>query len=232
MKTKSTILIIEDEPDIIELLEYNLTREGFETLSARDGETGLKQAQQSSPALVLLDLMLPNMDGLEVCRRIKASPETANIPIIMVTAKGEESDVVLGLGLGADDYVIKPFSPKEVVARVKSVLRRSKVLSNQNEPVDRLSVGDITIDASRYEVFVKEDPVSLTRAEFRLLRALMTSLGRVLTREQLLDKINDEGTVVIDRNVDVHIGALRRKLGSGGSQISTIRGVGYKFLDS
>ena len=228
--SKSRILIIEDEPDILEVLQYNLEREGFQTLSARDGVTGVSEAQKRKPTLILLDLMLPRMDGLEVCRQLRSLSDTKEIPIIMVTAKGEETDVVLGLELGADDYITKPFSPKEVVARIRALLRRTS-RSKLSSGTERIEVGPIVIDSGRFEVQVHGAEISLTRAEFRLLHTLATNPGRVLTRDQLLDKVTGGESVVIDRNVDVHIGTIRKKLGEEGARISTVRGVGYKLQD-
>ncbi len=228
--SKVKVLIIEDDPDIVELLEYNLERDGFETVTARDGEIGIREAERCRPAVILLDLMLPRVDGLEVCRSLRGRPSTKDIPIIMVTAKGEESDIVLGLGIGADDYVVKPFSPKTISARIRAVLRRSTIRSRDTEG-SPISVGTISIDPARYEVTVEGEPVSMTRAEFRLLYTLASHRGRVLTRDQLLDKVTGGESIVIDRNVDVHIGAIRRKLGDQSDLITTIRGVGYKMKD-
>ena len=224
---KATSLIVEDEPDIIELVEYNLKREGFDVIGVSSGEDALRMAKSRMPDLVLLDLMLPSIDGLEVCRKLKESSDVKHIPIIMLTAKSEDSDIVLGLGLGADDYVTKPFSPKQLIARVLAVLRRSQQEPDANT-VARVCLGGITIDSNRHEVFLGENPVNLTLAEFRLLRSLVTNPGRVLTREQLLDKITDGDCVIIDRNVDVHIRAIRKKLGDEAERIVTVRGIGYK----
>lgn len=229
-QTKIKILIIEDDPDIVELLEYNLGRDGFEVVTARDGELGIREAERCRPAVILLDLMLPRVDGLEVCRTLRSRPATKDVPIIMVTAKGEESDIVLGLGIGADDYVVKPFSPKTISARIRAVLRRSQFRGRDTDG-NPINLGPISIDPARYEVTVEGEPVSMTRAEFRLLYTLASHRGRVLTRDQLLDKVTGGESIVIDRNVDVHIGAIRRKLGGYSDWIATVRGVGYKIRD-
>ncbi len=224
------IVIIEDEADIVEVMSYNLSREGFDVFAYSDGESGRKGVRERMPDLVLLDLMLPEMDGLEVCRRIRESRRTARIPVIMVTAKGEESDLVLGLGMGADDYITKPFSPKELVARVKAVLRRAEREGSEGigEPLER---GGIIVDPERHEVCVDGEPVDFTRAEFLLLYALIAHPGRVFSRQILIERIGD-GSIVADRTIDVHINSIRKKLGSHRDRVETIRGVGYKFIDS
>jgi len=225
-----SILVIEDDADIVEVVRYSLEREGFRVLSANDGESGLREAQLGSGDLVLLDLMLPKVDGLEICRRLRAAEETRGLPIVILTAKGEESDVIVGLEMGADDYLVKPFSPRELVARVRSVLRRlerSAAYSGQN----RVQVGDLTLDAARHEVSVHGRPVELTRSEFRLLWTLAQRPGRVYPRSELIDKITAGESIIIDRNVDVHISSIRRKLGEAGGVIATVRGVGYKCRD-
>jgi two-component system alkaline phosphatase synthesis response regulator PhoP len=224
------IVVIEDEPDILEVLEYNLEREGFRLISCRDGEDGLRAVGKEGPALVLLDLMLPGLDGIEVCRAIRSDPVTAHIPIIMVTAKGEESEIVLGLGVGADDYIVKPFSPKELVARVKAVLRRGPMREGSGPPGPLLR-GAMSIDPTRHEVRVDKKPVTLTPTEFRLLNFLASHPGRVFTRDQLLSRAIDEDAMVIDRNIDVHVRSIRRKLGRCKDLVETIRGVGYRFKD-
>lgn len=225
------IMVIEDEPDIVEVITYNLSREGFQVLSANDGEEGLDRTRDESPDLVLLDLMLPGLDGVELCRRLKSEPRTRRIPIIMVTAKGDESDVVLGLGVGADDYIKKPFSPKELVARVKAVLRRAP-LRHDDELMQRIAAGSVLIDRGRHEVTVDGDRVEFTPTEFRLLGALAARAGWVLDRQELLNQVVGPDTVVIDRSIDVHINAIRKKLGKHRELIQTVRGVGYKFDDS
>ncbi len=225
------ILVLDDEPDILDLIEYNLLREGFEVTLAKDGLEGFREARENRYDLVLLDLMLPGLDGLEVCRRLKGDPRTSGIPVIMVTAKGEESDVVLGLGLGADDYVSKPFSPKELVARVRAVLRRG-ASRKTDRGEERIVRGDLVIDPTRHEVTVAGERVRLTATEFRLLLFLASHPGRVFTRSRLLDVAGSDGAVVVDRTVDVHIRAIRSKLTDRRDLIETIRGVGYRFADS
>ncbi len=223
------ILVIEDDPDILEILEYNLSNEGFTVACARDGEQGLREVAGDKPALILLDLMLPGIPGLEVCRRLRGGDTTRDVPIIIVTAKGEEADAVAGLEVGADDYVTKPFRVRELVARVNAVLRRS----SEPGPVDgeRLDAGAIRIDLSRHEVFVAGEPVELTLAEFRLLVALAKQPGRVLPRARLVQQITAGGYQISERNVDVHVAALRRKLGEHSALIGTVRGIGYKFKE-
>lgn len=222
------IVIIEDEGDILELIEYNLAREGYKVSAERDGEEGLQRVRQDAPDLVLLDLMLPKLDGIEVCRRLKQDPLTRAIPIVMVTAKGEESDIVLGLGVGADDYIPKPFSPKELVARVKAVLRRG-ALKDERGAGERIVRGPVTVDASRHEVLVDNAEVEFTATEFRLLYLLASHPGRVFTRDHLLSRVIGEDVLVIDRNIDVHIRSVRKKLGPHRDLVETIRGVGYRF---
>jgi len=226
----ATILVIEDDRDILEVVRYNLEREGFRVLEAGDGERGIETTQKSKPDLVLLDLMLPGVDGLEVCRRIRELPESKDIPVVMITAKGEEADVVVGLEMGADDYLPKPFSPRELVARVRAVLRRVNRAPAEAGRT-RIEIRDIVLDATRHEVLANGKPVTLTRAEFRLLWALAQRPGRVYVRNELVDEITAGESLIIDRNVDVHISSLRKKLGESGSVIATIRGVGYKCVD-
>ena len=224
------VVVVEDEADIREVLEHNLTREGFQVYSAADGEKGLRLVKEKLPDLVLLDLMLPGLDGLDVCRKMKADPETSSIAIVMVTAKGEESDIVLGLGVGADDYVSKPFSPKELIARVKAVLRRGPLKERESSP-DRIVRGELLIDIGRHEVRVEGESVTFTPTELRLLHFLASHPGRVFTREHLLSRIIGEDAYVIDRNIDVRIRSVRKKLGKHRDLIETIRGVGYRFQD-
>ncbi len=226
---RSKVVIIEDEADIIEIISYNLKREGFTVYSANRGDDGINLVRDKAPQLVILDLMLPGMDGLSVCQQLKADPLTKDIPIIIVSAKEEESDVVIGLGLGADDYVAKPFSPRELLARVKAVLRRSPVREASQD--ERITIGEITIDLSRHEVMVAGAAVKLTATEFKLLHQLASQPGRAFSREQLLNRVVGEGVVVVDRNIDVHIRSVRKKLGAGQNVIQTIRGIGYRFVD-
>ena len=223
-----TILIIEDDGDIQELVQYNLERQGYKVIAAADGETGFKLALQSAPDLVLLDIMLPGIDGLSVCRRLRENNDTRHLPIIMITARGEESDIVVGLELGADDYVTKPFSPKELVARVRAVLRRAQDEVKDPAKTNRIVAGPVEIDDERHEAYYKGSPLKLTLAEFRLLQTLASRPGRVFTRDQLLERITGGDVYVIDRNVDVHIRAIRKKLDTDSEFIVTVRGVGYK----
>jgi two-component system alkaline phosphatase synthesis response regulator PhoP len=225
------IVIIEDEPDILEVLSYNLKREGFEVFTAINGTLGLSLIEKEMPDLVLLDLMLPGMDGIEICSTIKKNPATQKILIIMVTAKGEESDIVLGLGVGADDYISKPFSPKELVARAKAVLRRGILVENTSQS-DKVEVGDLIIDSSKFEVIIEGREVRLTATEFRLLHYLASNPGRVFSREQLLSRAIGDDVVVVDRNIDVHIRGIRKKMGIEPPLIETIRGVGYRLRDT
>ncbi len=227
---KKHILIVEDEPDIIELLKLNLTREGFAVSSAENGEDALKFIKHNQvPDLVLLDLMLPGIDGLEVCRALKSSPATAGIPIIMLTAKDDESDIVSGIELGAEDYVTKPFSIKVLIARVKSILRRkSRAMVDKNAII---KIHDICINPGRHEVMVKGKPVEMTLSELRILHLLASRPGWVFTREQIIDSIKGEDYAVTDRAVDVQIVGIRKKLGSKADLIETIRGVGYRFKE-
>jgi len=228
--SKKKIVIIEDEPDILEVLSYNLQREGFEVYSATNGTLGLSLVNKEVPDLILLDLMLPGMDGIEICSAIKNDPATQNTLVIMVTAKGEESDIVLGLGVGADDYITKPFSPKELVARVKAVLRRGVLVENSNQQ-EKVEVGDLSIDTSKYEVSVGDKKIHLTATEFRLLHYLACYPGRVFSREQLLSRAMGDDVVVVDRNIDVHIRGIRKKMDVDPPMIETIRGVGYRLRD-
>jgi DNA-binding response OmpR family regulator len=224
------ILIIEDDSDITELLRYNLERERYSVSVTQTGEHGLELAQSIHPSLILLDLGLPGIQGLEVCKTLKGNKRTAWIPIVMLTARGEESDVVIGLELGADDYVTKPFNVRELVARVKAVLRRSS-LDQKDSSADFIERGPLRVDSERHEVNLDGNLVEFTLTEFRLLRFLASNPGRVLTRQQLLNEITEGTAYIVDRNVDVHIRSIRKKLGEFRQLISTVRGVGYKFQD-
>ena len=228
---KPKILVIEDEPDILEVIQYNLEREGHKVIACRNGEQGLSRIRTDNPDLVVLDLMLPGMDGVEVCRQVKSDPVTRSIPVIMVTAKAEESDVVLGLGIGADDYISKPFSPRELVARVKVVLRRGP-LKEESGAGDRVVRGQLSIDMGRHEARIDDQLLTLTPTEMRLLHFLASHPGRVFPRAHLLSRVIGEDAVVTDRNIDVHVRALRQKLGDSGDLIETVRGVGYRFADT
>jgi two-component system phosphate regulon response regulator PhoB len=223
---RERILLIEDEPDIAEVLQYNLQKEGFEVESARRGDTGLEAVRRELPDLVLLDLMLPGMDGLEVTRILKRDSSTSRLPIVMLTARGEEVDRIVGLELGADDYISKPFSPREVVLRVKAVLRR---LQQEEEASDRLEVGGVLIDIAGHQLRVRGKEVALTATEFRLLRLLMERAGRVQTRGQLLSDVWGYAEDIDSRTVDTHIRRLRRKLGAEADRIETVIGVGYRL---
>ncbi len=226
------ILIVDDEKDIVDLVAYNLEKEGYEILKAFDGEEALALVRTRRPDLVVLDLMLPGIQGLEVCRRLRWDPATAQVPIIMLTAKGDEVDRVLGLEIGADDYVTKPFSVKELTARIRAVLRRleSRPAVGAEETLD---VGGLKIDERSYEVFVNGRKVDLSPTEFRLLRFLARNPGRVYSREQILDQVWGDEAFVEPRTVDVHIRRLRAQIERGGSPgyIVTVRGVGYKFVE-
>tara|TARA_B110000444_G_scaffold250585_1_gene277236 strand:+ start:330 stop:1037 length:708 start_codon:yes stop_codon:yes gene_type:complete len=222
--------VVEDEPDILEVLRYNLAREGYKVSTVQDGTKGLQLIQDQQPDLVLLDLMLPGMDGLGVCRHLKSSDATKTIPVIMLTAKGEESDIVLGLGIGADDYITKPFSPKELVARVRAVLRRFKASPSASKQ-QIIEVDKLSIDINKHQVLVNGKEIILTATEFRLLTYLASNPSRVFSREQLLDRAFVNGAVVVDRNIDVHIRGIRKKIDPVQGYIETIRGVGYRFKD-
>ncbi|OGV62405.1 MAG: DNA-binding response regulator [Lentisphaerae bacterium RIFOXYA12_FULL_48_11] len=223
------ILVVEDDEDIMELISFNLKKEGYFVVKAFTGEEALKQAQAASPDIVLLDVMLPEIDGLEVCRNLKSGEKTKNIPVIMVTAKGEESDVVAGLELGAEDYVVKPFRPKELVARVRAVLRRKS--QSQDPAPEIIKIDELQIDVKRREVLVKNKPVDLTYTEFQILYFLAQKPGWVFSRYQIVDAVRGSDYPVTDRSVDVQVVGLRKKLGKSGDRIETVRGVGYRFKD-
>ncbi|MDN3512977.1 MAG: response regulator [Candidatus Brocadia sp.] len=226
--SKEKILVVDDEQDLVKLIRYHLGKEGYKVLSAYDGEDALFLTRKERPELVILDLMLPGMDGLEVCKKLKADQELAQIAIIMLTAKEEEADITMGLKLGADDYMTKPFSPKELVARVQAVLRRTQSTATTK---DYIEIDDLTIDLPKHEVAIKNETIPLTLTEFKLLHQLAGKPGRVFTRDQLLDAISGSETFVIDRTIDVHIAALRKKLKTFANRIITIRGIGYKFRE-
>jgi len=224
------ILIVEDEKDIAEAIEYNLKKEGFEVVLAHDGNRGLKLARERDPDLIILDLMLPGIDGLEICKVLKREDQTSNIPIIMLTAKGSEVDKVLGLELGADDYMTKPFGMRELIARAKTILKRYVKKSFIRKPF--LKFHDLEIDIERHEVKVCNKLVELTAKEFDLLRYLAEHKGKVVNRERLLDEVWGIEVAIETRTVDVHVKRLREKLGKkAGKYILTLRGVGYKFRD-
>ena len=230
---RAHLLVVEDEKDLRELLRYNLERDGFRVTVAENGTQALKLVEAAKPDLILLDLMLPGIDGLEVCRTLTADGQHAKIPIVMLTAKSEEADVVTGLELGAADYVTKPFSPRVLLARIRNVLKRSKAARDGVvEPASAvIRVDNLTVDPARHEVRVGDQPVDLTATEFKLLSLLTRRPGCVFTRSQIIEAIHGRKVAVTDRSVDVQIVALRRKLGDVGEAIETVRGVGYRFRD-
>jgi len=220
------IAIVDDEPDILELVSLHLKKENFRVKEFQNAESIFKFLKKEIPELIILDLMLPDMDGLEVCRKLKGDPNLSFIPIIMLTAKGEEIDKILGLELGADDYVTKPFSPKELIARVKAILRRH----GRKNISSKIEIGNfMIIDLQKHQVSIEGKKTELTPTEFKILRILAAKRGWVFTREQILDELWGNEKVVIDRTIDVHIKNLREKLGKAGKFIINLRGVGYKF---
>ena len=225
--SKGKILIVEDDRDISEMVEYNLREEGYDTISAFNGEDGLRLAKKEKPDLIILDIMLPIIDGLEVCRILKKEQITAEIPVIILSAKSQETDKIVGLELGADDYVTKPFSPRELIARIRAILRRGCSLSFSSI-IER---GDIVIDSTKHKVTAGRKSVSLTFTEFRLLEFLARRPGAVFSRDQILDGVIGDDASVCDRTVDAHIKSLRRKLGKAKDYIETIRGAGYRFRE-
>jgi len=220
------ILVVEDDKDIMEVIAYSLSRAGFHVVSAADGEEALRVLEKEVPELIILDLLLPKIDGKEVCRRIKQNEKTRNVPVLMLTALGEEMDRVVGFELGADDYVVKPFSPRELVLRVSAILRRMRP---KDEPVQKLEFGELAIYPESFKVEVDGREVSLTSTEFRLLHFLASNPGRILTREVLLDRVWGYTYEGYARTVDTHVYRLREKLGRAGSRIETVRGIGYRF---
>lgn len=227
---KGHILVIDDEVDILEVVSYNLRKDGHQITTAGNGENALRIARQTPPDLIILDLMLPGIDGLEVCRMMKNDARTSDIPIIMLTAKGEETDVVTGLELGADDYIIKPFSPKILSARVRALLRRKNSLSAIPEN-QTISIENLTIIPERFEVRVDDNVIKLTATEFRILHFLARHRGWVYTRMQIVDAARGDNHAVTDRSVDVHVVSLRKKLGDIGALVETVRGIGYRFKE-
>ena len=223
------VLVVDDEEDILELLKFNLSREGYQVTCATSGEQALRLVRSENPDLIVLDLMLPGIDGLEVTRRLKNDPDTKNLPIIMLTAKGEEADIVTGLELGADDYITKPFSPRILLARVRAVLRRK--IKGQLEETSVLRIHDLEIDPGRHEVLLNGKPIQLTFTEFGILNYMARRPGWVFTRLQIVEAVRGEDHPVTDRSVDVQIVGLRRKLGPAGKYIETVRGVGYRFKE-
>ena len=223
-----TILVIDDEPELVKLLDYNLSKAGYLVISAKDGEAGLAAARKHAPDAIILDIMMPGLDGWEVCKRLRQDPVTAAMPLLMLTAKGEEGDRVLGLELGADDYLTKPFGVRELVARVKALLRRLEAAAASPEV---LKTGKLVIDSSRRTVSAAGKLVALTATEFNLLKALAGKEGRVISREDLLSLARGDDVAVMDRTVDVHVASLRKKLGKHGEMIETVRGVGYRLKE-
>jgi two-component system alkaline phosphatase synthesis response regulator PhoP len=230
MSQKKRIVLIEDDEDIATLikLQAEVSKDNYKVYVETDGKNGYRVVEREKPDLVLLDIMLPGENGYDVCRKIKSNPELKNIPVIILTAKGEELDVVLGLELGADDFVKKPFSPKELFSRIKAVLRRGK---EPDKHVITLTFGDFILDVDRYVLTRNDKQINLTLSEFGILRRLLTNRGKVLTRNQLLDDVNNDDAMIVDRNIDVHVASLRKKLGPDFEQIETVRGIGYRFKD-
>lgn len=226
---RQKILVVDDEDDILELVRYNLHKNGYEVSCVTSGEAALGEARANLPDLIVLDLMLPGIDGLEVCRKLKKEPRTAAIPILMLTARGEEADVVTGLELGADDYVTKPFSPKVLTARVRTILRRRREPAPDEESLVR--VHELEINPGRHHVLLGEQNIALTSSEFKLLHLLARRPGWVFTRDQIIDRVHGEGYSVTDRSVDVLVAGLRKKLGPAGKHLETVRGVGYRFKE-
>jgi DNA-binding response OmpR family regulator len=223
------ILVVDDEPDAVELIEFNLKGAGYEVTTAANGDEALKKARSLCPDLILLDLMLPEVDGLEVCKILRRDPATSGVPVIMLTAKAAEIDRVLGLELGADDYITKPFSPRELLLRVKNLLGRRKASEIKR---DVFKMGELTIDTPRHLVLVGRKPVDLTATEFKLLATLAERRGRVQSREQLLQDVWQYDNLIDTRTVDTHMRRLREKLGKAAKYLDTVRGVGYRFVES
>jgi two-component system, OmpR family, alkaline phosphatase synthesis response regulator PhoP len=226
---KEKILVIDDEEDILELVRYNLAKEGYRVACVTSGEQALREAKEGAPDLILLDLMLPGLDGLDVCRRLKSDPATSVIPIIMLTAKGEDADIVTGLELGAEDYVTKPFSPRVLLARLKACLRRKR--QEEADETAILRVGDLSINPSRHEVLVNGKLAALTATEFSILYFLARRSGWVFSRDQIIKAVKGDDYPVTERSVDVQIAGLRKKLGNAGNSVETIRGVGYRLKE-
>jgi DNA-binding response OmpR family regulator len=225
---KSKILVVDDEPEAVELVEFNLKQAGYDVVTAADGTEALKKARSGLPGLIVLDLMLPEIDGLEVCKMLRRDPDTDKIPIIMLTARAAEVDRVLGLELGADDYISKPFSPRELVLRVKKILERGEPSAKESS---RFKFGDLLIDGSRHLVSWRGRKIDLTATEFKLLSLLAARRGRVQSRDQLLRDVWDYHNVIDTRTVDTHMRRLREKLGAASKYLDTVRGVGYRFIE-
>lgn len=224
---KGKILIVEDDRDIVEMVEYNLKEQGYETVSVLNGQKGIELAKKEQPDLIILDIMLPVTDGFEVCRILKNDQRTSNIPIIILSAKSQETDKVVGLELGADDYVTKPFSPRELIARIRAILRRGR----EHRLDEKTERGDIIIDKVRHKVTVGKEEIALTFTEFRLLEFMARRPGAVFSRDQILDAVSGDDAIVCDRTVDAHIKSLRQKLGKAKNYIETVRGAGYRFKE-
>jgi two-component system, OmpR family, alkaline phosphatase synthesis response regulator PhoP len=226
--SRERILVVDDEEDLLELVNYNLSREGFRVECVATGEAALTTARKNLPDLIVLDLLLPNVDGLEICRRLKGDEKTKHIPIIMLTAKSEESDMVAGLELGADDYMTKPFSPRVLLARIKAILRRK---AKQTSDDAAIQIRELVIHPGRHEVLIHGNSIELTYTEFRLLHFLARKPGWAFTRAQIVDAVKGEDYPVTERSVDVQVAGLRKKLGDLGRYIETVRGVGYRFKE-
>ncbi len=225
---KPKILLVEDEEDIVALIRLQAEIAGYALISENDGLNGWRAIEREKPDLILLDIMIPGQGGLDVCRKVKIHPELKEIPVILISAKSEELDIVLGLELGADDYVTKPFSTKVLFSRIRAVLRRGK---EQIKPCEVINFGPFSIDIEKYLLRKNDKPITLTISEFGILRRMLTSKGKVLTRNQLLDDLQNSDAFIVDRNIDVHIASLRKKLGPNFDSIETVRGVGYRFKD-
>jgi len=229
MANTPTILVVEDEEDLRDIIIYNLNREGYQTIGVETGEQGLEQAISVKPDMLILDLMLPGMNGLDVCRQIKQDDNTQSIPIIIVSAKGEEADIVSGLELGADDYVAKPFSPRILLARVRALLRRFK--QGEKEDISNIEIDGLSIDINKFQLSIDGAPIELTKSEFSILHYLASHRGWVFTRYQIVDVIRGDEYVVTERAIDVQVAGLRKKLGNHAKLIETVRGVGYRFKE-
>ncbi|MCX6989884.1 MAG: response regulator transcription factor [Chlamydiae bacterium] len=229
MTQKKRILLIEDEEDIAALIKLQAELSGYKLHVEVDGINGYRAIEREKPDLVLLDIMLPGQNGFDVCRKMKNHPDLKAIPVIILTAKSEELDMVLGLELGADDYIAKPFSPKVLFSRIKAVMRRTK--EEEEKAPENLTFGDFTLETERYILRRGDKPVTITLSEFGIIKRLLTNRGKVLTRNQLLDDIHNDDAFIVDRNIDVHIASLRKKLGPNFDWIETVRGIGYRFKD-
>jgi len=225
---KQKILVVDDEPEAVELVEFNLKQSGYAVMTAVDGAEALKKARSQSPDLIVLDLMLPEMDGFEICKTLRLDPATARVPILMLTAKAAEIDRVLGLELGADDYLTKPFSPRELMLRIKKILARGQIVEKPNE---QMRFGDLLIDLPRHLASWKNKPIELTATEFKLVTILAQRAGRVQSRDQLLRDVWEYDSVIDTRTVDTHMRRLREKLGAAAKHLDTVRGVGYRFIE-